>query len=62
MSWTERVKCAPCQGTTDWIVEDGSWTCHHCGHKMTFQEIKVMHRLQDCERWLAAEKEWRESV
>lgn len=42
MNWTERVHCAPCCGTTDWIVQDGQWTCFHCGARMTTAEIAAM--------------------
>jgi hypothetical protein len=43
MSWTEKVHCAPCRGTTDWIVQNGVWTCFHCGAPMTTAEIAKFH-------------------
>lgn len=65
MSWIDRVKCTQCTDTNwlcSWLVDNGSWTCFYCGHVMTLKQIKDMHHLEDCERWLAAKKEWSASV
>lgn len=48
-SWVERVKCVPCRDFTDWVVVDGSWTCHYCGSVMSPAAIKDMQERTDAE-------------